>query len=447
MDTTAPQLPTTDWREDYAYLIAMQAYVYGFPAIYYAKLRFGMVMRPAGAIDTPLNQFFHVPRMPDHTDQFGGSPYRDGLYSIAWLDLRQEPVVASAPAAGARYVSIQLAEFYSDVFGYVGPAVNQGRTQTCLIVAPDWEGTTPNGIDSVLRAPTPCVMAIARVATPGGGDLVSARAIQNQCFVKPFSAWRDQTEATASRQVLIPSAPDDPLADFRTMNAAMKENPPPAADAALIRQFGRVGLGPMADIALDALDESTRRGLTRALVDGPVLLGKVAKSGGHTRTVNHWFYGDRHWGRMAAAGDLLGRASPQAFSGIVEHWIEQSTKLRTFVDADGQDLQGEHRYLLHFAKNELPQAQAFWSITLYDERFNLADNPIGRYSIGDLSAGLTYEPDGSLKIYLQREAPLAEHAANWLPTPDGKFNLFLRTYLPEVEVREQRYAPPDVQRL
>ena len=86
---------------------------------------------------------------------------------------------------------------------------------------------------------------------------------------------------------------------------------------------------------------------------------------------------------MAAAGDILGRASPQAFAGTLEHWIEHSTKLRTFVDAEGKDLSGEHHYVLHFAKNELPKAKAFWPVTLYDVRFNLAANEIKRYSIGD----------------------------------------------------------------
>lgn len=163
--------------------------------------------------------------------------------------------------------------------------------------------------------------------------------------------------------------------------------------------------------------------------------------------MNNWFYGDRNWGRMAAAGDFLGRASPQCFSGIVEHWIEQSTKLRTFVDADGASLSGENCYTLHLAKDDIPKARAFWSITLYDERFNMIDNPIKRYAIGSLSEGLTYNADGSLDIWMQHGRPSPDREANWLPTPKGKFNLFLRTYLPAQEVMNQSYAPPPVQRL
>ncbi len=435
-----------DWRETWAYLIGMQAYAYGFPALYYTKLRFGMVRQPQGVINTPLNTLFHVPRLSDHTDQYGGSPMRDAIYSVAWLDLRTEPVVIHAPDSGERYVSIQLAEFYSDLFGYVGPSVNGGRAQTALVVGPQWQGEAPAGIDTVLRSPTPSVFLVARVSSPGGDDLPAARALQQGSWVKPLSAWLGGGPAAEVRDVLAPAAPELPLADFRTMNAAMRENPPPAGDEALLRQFAQVGLGPMASAALDELDAATQRGLARALVDGPKLLAKVALSGGNTKQVAGWFYGDKHWGRMAAAGDYLGRASPQAFSGILEHWVEQSTKLRTFVDADDENLSGQHRYVLRFTKDEIPQARAFWSITLYDERFNMADNPIGRYGIGSLTEGLKIDADGALEILLQHDLPAPGLQANWLPTPAGKFNLFLRTYMPGPSVMDQSYAPPPVRR-
>ncbi len=435
-----------DWRETWAHLIGMQAYAYGFPAIYYAKLRFGMVRQPRGVVDTALNTLFHVPRLSDHHDQIGGSPMRDAIYSVAWLDLRAEPIVIHSPDSGERYVSIQLAEFYSDLFGYVGPSVNGGRAQTALVVGPTWQGSSPEGIDRVLRSPTPSAFLVARVSTPGGDDLAKARALQENSWIKPLSAWLTGQPTPPERDVLAPTLPDVPLADFHTMNAAMRENPPPAADEALMRQFAQVGLGPLASTPIERLDAATQRGLARALVEGPKLLAKVALTGGNTKQVDGWFYGDKHWGRMAAAGDLLGRASPQAYSGILEHWVEQSTKLRTFVDAEGEDLSGQHHYVLRFSQGEIPQAQAFWSITLYDERFNMVDNPILRYGIGSLTQGLKFDEDGSLAIWLQPDPPSTELQTNWLPTPRGKFNLFLRTYMPGPTLMDQSYAPPPVRK-
>lgn len=372
---------------------------------------------------------------------------RDAIYSVAWLDLRTEPVVVHSPASGARYVSIQLADFYSDLFGYVGPSVNGGRAQTALVVGPHWHGDTPAGVDLVLRSPTPFAFLVARVSTPGGEDLEVARALQFKSWVKPLSIWRTGGTSPDVRDVLTPFAATEPLADFHTMNLAMQENPPPDGDAALMRQFAQVGLGPLARVPLDSLDDATRRGLARALQDGPKLLEQVAQAGGYTKQVNGWFYGDKNWGRMAAASDFLGRASPQAYSGIIEHWIEQCTKLRTFVDAQGDDLSGQYCYTLHFAKDEIPEAHAFWSITVYDERFNMVDNPIQRYAIGSLTEGLAYGTDGSLQICMQHARPDPELEANWLPVPMGRFNLFLRAYLPGPDVMNQLYVPPKVQKL
>jgi hypothetical protein len=96
--------------------------------------------------------------------------------------------------------------------------------------------------------------------------------------------------------------------------------------------------------------------------------------------------------------------------------------------------------VVRFSKEEIPQAHAFWSITLYDERFNMIDNPIERYSIGSLSESLQYEPDGSLEILIQHQQPARVREANWLPAPKGKFNLFLRTYLPGPGVLQCRAA-------
>lgn len=445
--TNAPVSANSDWREDFAYLLGMQAYIYGYPTIHFAKVRYASLHGPRDGVPIKVNELFHKRRLSNHNDKYGGSPMRDAIYSVAWLDLSREPIVARSPEAEGRYVGMQFAGFYSDLFGYIGSGPDGNRDEVCLVVGPDWQGDQPPGIDTVLRSPTPCVMAVARVSTPGGDDLAAARDIQQKFFVKPLSVWRDDAAVTDPPAVFKPFDSTHPFADFRTMNAAMRENPPPSSDTAMVKQFGRIGLGPFAQQELDALDAATKRGLERALLDGKLLLGKLAKSGGNTKVVNTWAYGDYNWGRMAAAGDILGRASPQAFAGTLEHWIEHSTKLRTFVDANEHDLTGEHRYTLHFAKNELPKAKAFWSITLYDELFNLAANDIKRYSIGDKSEGLVYGNDGSLTIYLQNDPPAAEYTANWLPTPRGNFNLFLRTYLPESEVLEQHYVPPAVRRV
>ena len=440
----------SDWREDYAYIVGMQAYIYGYPALRYARDRYYMVEKPSGIIDTPINSFFHVRRLSDSNDKYGASTNNDTIYSVAWIDLRDEPMVMHAPQGDGRYIDVELADFYSDLFGYVSPHMHDGKAITYLIVGPEWKGPIPEGqFDGVHYSPTPWVWAVGRVYTSGGDDLATALDIQSQFDLAPLSQWdSDMRKDSTERDVLdLYPSKNDPLADFRSMNAVMLENPPPERDAAFMREFARVGLGPLATVSLDDLDENTRRGLQRALLDGNTLLDKLADAGGDTKVVNNWFYGDKNWGRMAERGDFLGRASPQAYAGMIEHWVEMAAKLRTFLDADGQALNGNNRYVLRFEKDQVPTARAFWSITVYDDKFNLAENAFDKYLVSSTSKDLIYGEDGSLEIYLQRDQPDQALRANWIPLPKGDFNLFFRFYLPNQSMIDQSYVPPPVRRV
>jgi hypothetical protein len=114
-------------------------------------------------------------------------------------------------------------------------------------------------------------------------------------------------------------------------------------------------------------------------------------------------------------------------------------------DGSGDPLDGsKHRYMMRFEKEELPQVDAFWSMTMYGFPDQLmVANPINRYSIGDRSK-LLYAEDGSLTIYIQHESPGKQKARNWLPAPNGPFSLQFRMYLPKPEALDPLYLPPPV---
>ena len=101
---------------------------------------------------------------------------------------------------------------------------------------------------------------------------------------------------------------------------------------------------------------------------------------------------------------------------------------------------------LHIVDGELPPAEAFWSVTIYDDDHHLAANPIGRYALGDRDATRT-APDGTLDILIQHDDPGPERRANWLPAPAGAFNLIMRVYHPKPAVLAGGWAPPPVTRV
>jgi hypothetical protein len=80
--------------------------------------------------------------------------------------------------------------------------------------------------------------------------------------------------------------------------------------------------------------------------------------------------------------------------------------------------------------------------------FYLVANPIGRYSIGDRTPGLSTDADGSLAITIQRDQPDEPgRRANWLPTPSGAFRPILRMYEPHEAVFDGSYELPPITRI
>lgn len=439
----APQ--TADWREAWAYQVGLQAVVYGYPVVKNLTVRFGMIERPSGQADMPLHTWFHSRRASDHTDKLHSSVTADLLYSALWFDLRKGPVVFSVPDDGGIYYSLQFMEMYSDIFGYIGTRETGGKAGKYLLVGQDWNGTVPAGIAGVLRSPTPTGLVLLRVALTDRTKLAPIHALQDKVIVEGL----DGMPLDHSRDVIDPVPPvASSLPFFAMLNRGMSENPPAPGDAALMAQFASVGLGSGQNDDLSGLDPATQRGLRRAMTDGLAFLKQVSIAGGNAKLVNHWAYGQKTWGRTATKGDYLTRSANQSFSGMQEHWIEEVVKLRAHHDGDGQLLDGSKaRYTLHFTRDQIPVAKSFWSVTLYNEEYDLTENAIARYSIGSVDKALRYDKDGGLTIYLQAEPPGKKLMANWLPTPRGPFNLFLRAYLPDQALQEQSYAPPPVRKL
>ena len=445
----------TTWREDFAYLIGMQAYIYGFPAINFAEIRHDWVEAHTTAARAKGNAYTHYPQLVGPEYQYGTSMNRDTLYSLAWSYVGDEPLVFTIPAnPEGRYYSIEFTEWYTDAFGYMGNRTTGGEAAAYLVHAPGWSGQVPANIDKLLVSPTPWFIAVGRTYTTNSAeDLALVHELQQGYRIYPLSQWNIATprEAEPIGDVLDAYSKAEPLGRFKTMNASMRENPPPGRDEALMKQFALVGLGPLAVGNLDDQPADVRRGLERAQIDAQNLLQKVSESigsiTGQNRTVNGWTYNPANWCRMAESGDFLGRAATQALSGGLENCIEEAVKLRTFIDQNGADLNGSNRYVLRFSREQIPAVDAFWSITLYDNRFNLVANQIERYAIRDIDPDLKLAEDGSLTILLQPEPP-ANADSNWLPTPPGEdFNLFFRAYLPGEDFISQQYDPPEVRRV
>ena len=137
-----------------------------------------------------------------------------------------------------------------------------------------------------------------------------------------------------------------------------------------------------------------------------------------------------------AAVDLIGLGANQLADAIYPQLL---------TDADGKPLTGENQYVLHFDKDELPPAGAFWSLTLYDKDGFAIPNPLNRANLSSWM-DLKYDTDGSIDLYFQADSPGRDKEANWLPVPkQGTWNLTLRLYAPKREALDGTWTPPAIE--
>ena len=141
---------TTDWQEEYAYTLGVQAYIFGFPWVYLTALRWLWVGKPKPPgytdFDMAFNHWYHSRDVITPAYQSGGSPNNDTLYSMTWLDLSKEPVVLSHPDMGDRYFTFEIASMTSDNFAYIGKRTTGGKAGSYLLAGPSWKGELPNTI-------------------------------------------------------------------------------------------------------------------------------------------------------------------------------------------------------------------------------------------------------------------------------------------------------------
>jgi hypothetical protein len=430
-----------DWREQNAYTLGVQAYIYCFPWAYMPDARWTRTE----TINRQADVFAHVRKLEDAKHLNGGAPNNDTLYSRTWLYLKDEPVILSVPVIKDRYYTMEIVDFMGDNFAYVGTRATGTEAGNYAIIGPNWKGTLPAGVVALPPSSTPWGIILGRTLVKPGEDLKNVFAIQDQYKLTPLSQWGNADVRPPKDAVIWqPIDPKtDPLAEWKTINRAMLEVPPAASDGVLLHTFSLIGIGPGLDIT--AQDEGTKRGLARAAVDGKRIIAGAFSGGYLQKDVNGWNYPPPATGRPTATGDWLMRAV-QMLAGWVANDPVEAIYLNVSLDGEGKPLSGANRYVLAFAKDGQPKVNAFWSLTMYNPQYNLVDNPINRYSLGDRS-GMKPNADGSLTIYIQKDSPEPDKEANWLPAPDGNFFMIMRTYLPGKDLVDQTWQPPPLKRV
>lgn len=423
--------------------IARRAFIYGFPMVEHYQLMYvKAVTSPAG-----FNEMVSEAKLygPEDTDVI--TPNNDTPYSMAWLDLRTQPVVVQVPAISPeRYWSFQIIDYFTNNFSYIGTrATPPAETaQQFLFVGPDWVGSAAEvpGIAEVIHCPGQIMFLIGRTQLFGELDLPQVEEIQAGYTVTLLNDYLGTPPPVpAPPYDFVPFDPSlkATLTFFTYMNQGFVFQLPPAPDGDLMAEFARIGVGPGLTFDRNDFSEPVQQamlaGMQQAMADiveETQRIGLIV-GGWNMPKVDQPYFG-------TTPDDYFFRAAI-GYKGIYANSPIEALYPMANRDGGDQELTGEKAYTLLFEGNNLPPAQFFWSLTMYDAVSRLlVANEIDRYSISNRTDGILFGPGGSLQFYLQSDSPQGDAVRNWLPAPDGPFYVVLRVYGPEGSMLEGEYG-------
>jgi hypothetical protein len=433
--------------------IATVAYIWGFPLVTMER-QFNFVTSPnvpPGIGRGPANSISCATELANASFTDVVTPNSDTLYCQSQFDLRKEPVVVVVPPISDRYYSFEFLDAYTNDYAYLGQRATGGNGGTYLMAGPDWNGQVPEGMTKIWT-PTNLAWLITRTLVKGPADVPSVVAIQDKIIVKPLSEFEANmtsspapvTATNASKEIPIGPQPTliapTGIKIFDEISAAMVGNPLNPPDPVLVTKLASIGIGPGKVPSTEAND-TIKTALQNGITEGQKLIdARVANLG---TVVYGWLVNPQ----LGVYGtDYLFRAATTQY-GLGANVGQEAFYPGTFTDSQGKPLTGNSSYLIHFEPGQTPPVDGFWSVSMYNDKMLFVDNPINRNSLGKYTDGIKNNTDGSLDIFIQHDNPGKDKESNWLPSPEGSFNMVMRLYLPQPQALNGTWQLPLVQKV
>ena len=445
---TSALLAATSEQE--AHAIGVAAYLYLYPLVTMELTRKQMANAArAEGVNAPMNTFAHIPAFPPADMKVVVRPNFDTLYSSAWLDLAKEPMIVSAPDTHGRFYLLPMLDMWTDVFASPGWRTTGTQAGDYAVVAPGWSGSLPAGVVRI-DAPTPYVWIIGRTKTDGPPDYEAVHQVQAGFKISPLSRWHMASEpvvGTVDPTIDMKTPPKFavdamPASKFFACAAEiLKLQPPHLTDQPVLALTRRIGIERGKSFEIDRVDPAIKAGLETAPKEALELMAWKVPTLAHV--VNGW---SMNTDTMGVYGNYYLKRAIIAQVGLGANLPEDAIYPLSVADATGKPMDGASAYVVHFEKGATPPAEAFWSITLYDAEGYQVANALNRFAVSSWMP-FRYNPDGSLDLYFQNTSPGSDKEANWLPAPNGPFNLTMRLYAPKNEALTGKWNPPPVVKL
>lgn len=141
-----------------------------------------------------MGEFNNVRTYPPASYHGAAGPNADTLYSIAWIDLNDEPWLYSHPDMGDRYYLFPIYDYWIQGIDDSGARLDGGSAATYAIVGPKWKGSLPENItqyvNKTIVSPTRYVVIVGRTYCTGTTeDYSTVNALQDQYLLRPLSLF------------------------------------------------------------------------------------------------------------------------------------------------------------------------------------------------------------------------------------------------------------------
>ena len=324
-----------------------------------------------------------------------------------------------------------MLDMWTDVFASPGWRTTGTQAQTLVIVPP---GRKPDLREKLIDqfilpkdtqridAPTPYVWIIGRIKTDGPSDYDAVHKLQAALKITPLSQWGKTPEPAAFKpdpkvdmktppKLQVDRLPADEF--FAYAAELLKLHPPHLTDQPIIAQLTKLGIEPGKSFDMSKVDPVIQRGLDDARHDAQMLMAWKVRS--IARVVNGW---SMNTDTMGVYGNYYLKRAIVAQIGLGANLPEDAIYPINLFDGAHQTLDGANKYTIHFDKGAMPPADAFWSITLYDNDGFQVENKLNRFAVSSWMP-FEYNGDGSLDLYFQKESPGAGREANLATRAEG----------------------------
>ncbi|MCM3873052.1 MAG: DUF1254 domain-containing protein [Pyrinomonadaceae bacterium] len=375
----------------------------------------------------------------------------ESIYAMAWLDLKNGPVVIESPPNTLGLVDDFWFHYVIDL-GNAGP--DKGKGGKYLFLPPDYKGLVPDGYH-VFKSPTFGAWLGTRGFQVNGDPKPGVDNIKQRLRIYPLA---QAASPPATNFVNVSGKAFNTIhamdfSYFAEVNEVVQEEPSDAIDPETLGLLASIGIVKGKPFAPDARMKAI---LTEAAAVGSATARTLAY---RTRIPEARFYPNSAWGTPFIGGSheflqdgarILDARSYFFFyaTGITPAMSAKmvgvgSQYAAAFVDSKNQPLDGGKTYRLHLPPN-IP-AKDFWSIVLYDSQTRSMLQTAQQFpSIGSQKKGVVVNADTSVDVYFGPKAPPGKEN-NWVQTWPGRgWNTILRLYGPLQPWFDKTWRPGEI---